>query len=238
MQEPPLAGPIRRRKIYEELVARLEQAIQAEFAPGDAFLSEREIMERFGVGRSATREAMLSLARSGLIEVRTGERARVTLPSGEMVVRELTGAAQAMLAQAGGMRHFQDARTLFEAGLARRAAERATDADLERLRAALEANLAAVDLQTFVRTDIAFHHAVAETCRNPIFLTIHDAVVEWLRGQRSTSGVHPAAATGAHAAHRQIFEAIAARDPVAADAAMTRHMEEVIRFYWQVRAEG
>lgn len=194
-------------------------------------------MEHFDVGRTAVREAMQSLARSGLISVRNGERARVTKPSGAIVVRELAGAARIMLSQEGGMHNFQDARAMFESGIARLAAERATEGDLRRIRSALEANLASSDVESFVITDVAFHYSIAEACRNPIFVTMQDALVEWLRDQRTVTSGHPSAAAAAFAAHRRIFDAIAARNPHAAEAAMLDHMQEVVRFYWETIGE-
>ena len=54
------AEPIRRRKLYEEVVARLEARILAgKLLPGDPLPSERELMRYFGVGRPAIREACL-----------------------------------------------------------------------------------------------------------------------------------------------------------------------------------
>ena len=47
--------------------------------PGDALPSERELMREFGVGRPAVREALFHLRSMGLIELRSGERARVAV---------------------------------------------------------------------------------------------------------------------------------------------------------------
>lgn len=229
--------PIRRRKIYEEVAHRLEEMIQGgRFSPGDPFLSEREIMDALGVGRSAVREAMLSLERSGLIRLRSGERAQVTRPSADVLVGGLSSAARIMLSEDGGVAHFQEARTLLETGLARLAAQSATDEDIARLQAALRANEAAIgNFEAFMRTDVAFHYALATIPRNPIFLSIHDAVVEWLTEQRSISGQVPTAYDDAYGCHERIFQAIADRDPARAQAAMQHHMEEVIRHYWETR---
>ena len=51
--------PIQRRKLYQEVLDRLMHRIEAgEFAPGDHLPSERELMEVYGVGRVAVREAL------------------------------------------------------------------------------------------------------------------------------------------------------------------------------------
>ncbi|MBX6321812.1 MAG: transcriptional regulator NanR [Rhodospirillaceae bacterium] len=233
----PAQRPIRRRKLYEEVALRIEEMIrEGRYAPGDQLPAERELMEELGVGRSAVREAMLSLQKMGLVTVNSGERARVTIPTAQVLVSELAGAARLLLAQEGGVERFQEARALFEIGLARLAAQRATPEDLARLEAALEANRAAIgDREQFMRTDVAFHYAIATIPRNDIFTSVHNAVVEWLTEQRDISGRAPGAGEAAYAAHRRIYEAIAAHDPVAAEQAMQDHLDAVVKLYWRVR---
>jgi GntR family transcriptional regulator, sialic acid-inducible nan operon repressor len=230
--------PIRRRKLYEDVALRIEEMIrEGRYAPGDQLPAEREIMEELGVGRSAVREAMLALQRMGLVTVSSGERARVTAPTAKVLVSELAGAARLLLAQDGGMRRFQEARALFEVGLARAAAQRASEADLARLRAALEANRAAIgDHAQFMRTDVAFHYEIAQIPRNAIFTSLYNAVVEWLTEQRETSGRAAGAGEAAYAAHERIYRAIAAHDPAAAEVAMERHLDAVVKLYWKMRA--
>lgn len=236
---PPalVRNPIRRRKIYEDVVVRIEGMIHAgRYAPGDQLPSERDIMEELGVGRSAVREAMLALQKMGLVTLRSGERARVTTPTAEVLVDELAGAARLLLAQQGGIERFQEARALFEVGLARLAAERADADDIARLAAALEANRLAIGNETeFMRTDVAFHYVIAAIPRNAIFTSLHDAVVGWLTEQRETSLRAPTSGEAAYAAHDRIFRAIAARDPAAAQRAMQVHLDEIVKLYWQVK---
>ena len=77
-----LHAPIRRRKLYEEVVVRLEAMIhEGELNPGDLLPSERELMLHFGVGRPAIREALFALHRMGLVIVANGERPRVSSPT-------------------------------------------------------------------------------------------------------------------------------------------------------------
>lgn len=209
---------------------------ERQLAVGDQLPSERELMETFGVGRSAVREAMLLLQRMGLVAVSSGERSRVLTPSPKALLGELSGAARLLLAQPGGAVHFQQARALFEIGLARLAAQIATEADLVRLRTALAANHAALgDLDRFRDTDVAFHLAIAEIPRNPIFTSLHEAVVAWLTEQRATSGRVPGAGEAAYEAHARIADAIAAHDPIEAQQAMQDHLEAVATLYWKAQ---
>src|SRR5579859_959627 len=98
----------------------------------------------------------------GLVAVNSGERSRVMSPSAKALVSELGGAARLLLMQEGGVARFQQARALFEIGLARLAAQIASDEDIVHLRAALEANRQTIgDLIRFQRTDVAFHYVIA-----------------------------------------------------------------------------
>ena len=191
-------------------------------------------MRQFGVGRPAVREALFHLGKMGLIELRSGERARVTRPTPEAVIGALSGAARHMLASPGGVQDFQSARTFFEAGLARNAALHASDEDLSDFEAALEENRQSIgDLKRFQRTDVAFHYVLAVIPRNPIFAAIHDALAEWLLEQRRTT-LAPGEDVKAYEAHRLIFEAIAARDPDRSEQAMRAHLDYVARRYTDV----
>jgi DNA-binding FadR family transcriptional regulator len=232
------ATPIRRRKLYEEVAERVEAMIRSgDLMPGDQLPSERELMERFGVGRSAVREAMLALQRMGIVAVSSGERSRVVAPTPRALVAELSGAARLLLAQEGGVARFQQARALFEIGLARLAAQIASEEDIARLRAALEANRQTIgDNTRFQRTDVAFHFVIAQVPRNPIFTSLHEAVVSWLTEQRAISGRMPGAGEAAYAAHARIVAAIAAHEPEVAAQAMQEHLDAVTTLYWRAQA--
>jgi GntR family transcriptional regulator, sialic acid-inducible nan operon repressor len=230
-------APIRRRKLYEEVVARLEELIHSEqLKPGEVLPSERDLMLQFGVGRPAIREALFALSRMGLVEVANGERARVSSPTPSTLLGELSGAARLMLSKSEGVRHFQEARTLFESALAEEAARVATRADVLGLESALQANKRAIgDAIRFQQTDVAFHFAIASIPRNPIYLALHEAIVEWLNEQRSVSLRRLGTDKLAYTSHRKLFEAIKERDPDAARQAMRSHLEEISEHYWKIR---
>jgi DNA-binding FadR family transcriptional regulator len=223
---------VRRRKLYEDVADHLDKMIHAgEYAPADLLPSERDLMKHFGVGRPAIREALFHLRKMGLVELRSGERARVTRPTPQLVINALSGTARHMLAAPNGLREFHSARAFFEVGLVRHASNLATKQDIADFESALEQNrLSLGDLDRFQETDVAFHYVLAVIPRNPIFLAIHAAFAEWLLDQRKTT-----LAAGedqvAYEAHCAIFKAVAARNPDHAELAMRAHLDYVARRY-------
>ena len=79
---------IKQRKLSDEVAAHLEGMIRkGELAEAERLPSERELMRQFGVGRPSIREALLHLSKMGLVEVKSGERARVTRPTPQFAAR-------------------------------------------------------------------------------------------------------------------------------------------------------
>lgn len=227
--------PVKQRKLSQEVAEQLERLIrEGELAEADRLPSERELMRQFGVGRPSIREALLHLSKMGLVEVRSGERTRVTRPTPQFVIDALAGPARHMISAPGGVQNFQSARVFFEVGLARNAAVNATVEDLASLEAALEVNRQSIgDLKRFERTDVDFHYVLAVMMRNPIFTAIHAALADWLLEQRRTT-LAAGEDQKAYEAHREIFEAIAARDPDRSETAMRSHLEYVSRRYTDI----
>lgn len=229
--------PVKRKKLYQDIVEQLEEMmLRGQLSPGDTLPSERDLMDQFAVGRTSVREALFSLQKMGLITVRNGEKAYVTKPSAEHLVSELSGAAKHMLASNDGVREFQGARIIMEMALARNAARIATAQDIGQLRNALEKNRLAInDIVEFAATDVDFHFVIAKINGNSIFQALHGATSEWLSEQRLTSLRSEGATQSAFDAHLAIFNAIEARDADAAEAAMKDHLTRVTGFYWTAK---
>lgn len=228
---------LKRSRLFEQIAEVLEKRIRARtLEPGHELPSERDLMREFGVGRTAVREALFHLQRMGLLDLRPGSKARVSAPSPDAVMSSLAGSARYLLSEPEGIRHFQDARLLFETGLVRDAARLATDADIENLAVALRANGDCVgDMGRFEETDVAFHYAISVIPRNPIYISLHSAILEWLMDQRRVTLSYPGQNRLAFAAHTEIFDAIAARDPDRAAMAMQSHLMQITELYWKVR---
>ena len=227
--------PVQRRRLYQEVADRIERLIRdGDLAEGESLPPERELMDQFAVGRPAIREALLSLQQKGLILVGSGEPARVARPDADQLIGALSGAAQVYLSKDDGVRHFQAARKLFEAAIAREAARSADAADIARMEASLAANQAARgDAKAFEATDVAFHLEIVRAARNPLLIGLHKALSRWLTEQRAISLTARDAEAAAIGAHSRIFAAIKAHDPDTAEAEMQNHLDEVAAFYWR-----
>lgn len=68
--------PVKRTRLYEDVVAQIEHLIwRRELCPGARLPSERELVATLGIGRASVREALRTLDSTGLIEVRSGQGA-------------------------------------------------------------------------------------------------------------------------------------------------------------------
>src|SRR3954468_3828565 len=113
-------NPVKRRRLYEDIVEQLmDLIISGQVPAGTQLPSERELVEQFGVGRSAVREALFALQKMGMVTLNSGERASVVAPTSGALVNELAGAVRYYLSQSTGVRDFQGARAFLEVGLAR-----------------------------------------------------------------------------------------------------------------------
>jgi len=226
--------PIVRRKLSDEVRDRLLAMIRSgELRPGDRLPSERELMSRFRVGRPAVREAMQALEAAGLIEIHHGERARVALPNtrgmfdriGETALHLLQSSPQTL-------EHLKEARILFEVGMVRIAARKATEDDIGRLRVALEhQRCSAGDPAAFVKADMAFHTAIASISGNPICVVLSEAMLEWLFNFRRDMLRVPGSENITLAEHQRLFDAIAAHNEEGAVQAMTGHLTRASELY-------
>lgn len=228
------ASTIDRRKLFEQVAEHLQaQILDGTLQPGERLPPERALQDRFGVGRPAIREALILLQRQGLVELVNGARARVATPTARFIVASLRPAVSQLLSTRKGQQDFQQLRLFIETGIARQAAVDAGPDDLAALSAALAANERAIgDRLRFIETDIAFHAALAAIARNPVLSTITEAMSTWLHQQRAVSLRHPGQEAIGAAAHRLIHDAVAGRDPDAAEAAMRAHLTQLAGTYW------
>lgn len=177
------AAPITRQKLSDQVFDRLwEMIVSGDLSPGDAIPSERVLMEKFGVGRPAVREALQALANKGVITISHGERSRVNQLNANIALDQVDEVAKLLLsAEPSNLEHLKEVRKILEAGTVRIAAEKATPEDIATLRAIHDRQKASAnDPKAFVQADIAFHEAIATMTGNPLLQAVTRAMLSWL----------------------------------------------------------
>jgi GntR family transcriptional repressor for pyruvate dehydrogenase complex len=197
--------------------------IRGDWTEGERIPPERELCRQLGVGRASLREALKALEIMGMIETRLGEGTFVCHRS-EFLSRPLLWAITGSnLSEA---HELVEARCLIEVGLVGFAAERATAEELKELGSQLDRMEAGLNnFAAFQEADLSFHLTVALAAHNRILRNalelIRNLMQEWIRTTVGREGV----ALEVLDHHKQIFLAIAKRNPEKARACMRQHLE-------------
>ncbi|SHJ17905.1 transcriptional regulator, GntR family [Palleronia salina] len=225
-----------RTRLSDQVLERLQERIASGvLSPGEQMPSEREVMEEFGVGRPAVREAMQRLHDAGLISVSQGGRARVNEIAADTALRSMDAVARMLISGFPNyLDHLKEARIRFELGMVETAAERATADDIAVLRDNIEmqrSKISSPDAQEFIYCDMDFHRQIAEISGNPIYAALSEAILTWL----SAYHVHLLRWTGNETTtldeHAAIVDALEAGSPAKAKAAMKIHLERSADLY-------
>jgi len=226
--------PIVRRKLSDEVFERLKIMITSgELSPGDSMPAERELRERFGVGRPAIREAMQALSNVGLITISHGERARIRQPTARSLFKQVDLAAQVLLSQSpDSLEHLKKARRFFELGMVREAAVRASGEDVARLEATLKRQRACLGkADAFIDEDMRLHTQIAAITGNPIYEAVSEAMLSWLKEYHTEMLIWTGREKFTLAEHEEIIRRITTHDPDAAEQAMIKHLDRSAALY-------
>jgi GntR family transcriptional repressor for pyruvate dehydrogenase complex len=219
--------PLRPASLSGRITAEIRDALfSGKIRSGDFLGTEASLAEEFGVSRMASRDALRSLAATGIVEVRQGAGGGSRVARGNL---ERFGDALAIQLRLLGVTDLEviEAQMALEAMTAELAAERATAADRKSLRQAVEESAVLVrEPRRFTEAALRFHLAVAEASHNRILvaqLTALHHVLRPLYQKRTTREV----ASRVVAAHRQLVERIESKDAGGARESMCYHLEGV-----------
>jgi DNA-binding FadR family transcriptional regulator len=226
--------PIVRKKLSDEVFARLKHMIETgELKAGDDMPSERELMERYGVGRPAIREAMQALAGKGLVEISQGERAKVLRITAETIIRQVDLPAKLMLSGSSDtLEHLKSARIFFERGMIREAAGKATPEHIADLKALLDKQRQSLgEADAFIEADMEFHQSIAAISGNPIFAAVSGAMLGWLKSYHTEMLIWTGRENVTLAEHEEIIRALEKGNADLAEKAMIKHLERSRALY-------
>ena len=223
---------IEAEKLSRSVVKQIEQLIlRGILRPGDRLPSERELSERLGVSRPSLREAVSELQARGLLAARA---------SAGIFVADVLGSAfspaliQLFEAHDEAVFDYIAFRRDLEAIAAERAATEGSDTDLKvinTLFTKMEAAHSKRNPADEAALDAEFHLAIIEASHNVILLHMMRSTFDLLKQgvfyNRQQMFKNRTTRDDLLDQHRAINDAVQARDPVAARAAVTQHLDYV-----------
>lgn len=203
---------------------------------GERIASERMLSERLGMPRSAVREALKALALLGVVDVRRGSGTYLARPDSDVLPQVVEWG---LLLNDNNLFDILDLRLFLEPQIASQAAVVRTDEDLADLQELLRRMESAAELEDRLLADIDFHRRLAAVPRNRALLTVTATTLNlmwaWVRRLSALSEQLGAPYTPL-VEHKAVLEAIAARQPDEARAAMLAHLTRTAAGIKQVAA--
>jgi GntR family transcriptional repressor for pyruvate dehydrogenase complex len=230
--------PVQRLTLSDQIAERLISLIDRDgLRAGDELPSESRLAAAFGVSRPVVREALRQLAALRMVKLTNGKPAEV-LP----VTPDLLGVyfEWAIRQDVNNGRELQELRSGIESMCAELAASRASQAQVDELRAivaAMRSNLD--DMNAYAELDAHLHLAIVSSAQNSLLRHLSESIRRPLKATIE-AGLKPLTADHEglermQRGHEAIVDAIAARDTARAKAAMERHIDIALK---RIATEG
>lgn len=215
----------------DKIIEQLKYLITSgQLKPGDRLPSERALSERFGVGRSYIREALLKLEFYGLLRTNPQSGTYVSGLSISVIENIISDIIKF---NKDSFNSLIEARCHLEFSVVKLAAERRTVQDLEEIKEAMEEYEKKMNsgAESAVEEDMIFHMKIAKAAKNSVLESMIIFIIPDLiknivdnnvcgkdRGRKSIQE------------HRDIYNAIEGGDVEVAESAMIAHLDEI----WQI----
>ncbi|SHM74118.1 DNA-binding transcriptional regulator, FadR family [Chitinophaga jiangningensis] len=208
-------------KLSDKVINAIQKDIsRGKYKPGSKIPAEPELMAQYGVGRSTIREAIKTLANSGILRVQQG--------AGTFVSNNIQPESLDQRLRRADFEEINQVRRMLDTEIVKLAAEHHTAAQLAAVEKQLLLRKAAImanDNQACADADIAFHTAIARATQNEVLADLYHrftAVIRDFFSKRDKQGVGHFAIS--HHLHEQLYKAIKAKKPKAA----LQVMQEII----------
>jgi len=207
--------PVEKQRVAEEIVEQLRELIlTGQYPPGAKLPPERELAKRLGVNRASLREALKKLEHLGLVRIRQGDGTRVQNfmeTGGIELVSHLLPLATTSHPEI--IRDMLEFRRIFGREVARLAAERATEENLDALRELAAKAKNETDASQLFELDFEFYVALAAATGNRVIGLLINTVRDAVKSYTAVL-VHltaPADIVSVH--HQNVLTALESRDP-------------------------
>jgi DNA-binding FadR family transcriptional regulator len=207
-------------RVYELL---LDMIIDGKLKVGDMLPAERVLSEELGVSRTVLREAIKSLETRGVLTVTHGKGIVVNPVTGT----EISHAFMLYLRRKQQQIPLMDLlefRSIVEPQVAKLAASKITEEELEKLEDIIERMKAAIDnVDQFNKVDLEYHIELAKITRNIFLITVMEELIIPIRESIfATGGIH---VKKVFEEHYEVFKCIKAKKPEEASRAMVKSLK-------------
>jgi DNA-binding GntR family transcriptional regulator len=201
---------LRTRSLSGVLERQIEAAIFGGEVPRGKRVNEYNLAKRFGTSRGPVREALRTLEGLGIVELIPNRGVFVCQPDLATVL-DIYDVRAALFGLAGKL-----------------LAERVTNAQLADLRQLLDRMdeaVQALSLDDYYPMNLAFHALIIESCGNATLATQYKGLVKKLHLFRTQSLVQGGGLEISNSEHREMYMALAKRDPLLAQQTHAQHVE-------------
>ncbi len=212
----------------------LDQLYSGQWQAGARLPTEREFGEQFRISRSSVRKVLADLKAQGLIAQTVGSGTYVTdkaLASVASRPSAPTPAPEAVWQTSPA--ELMEARMALEPAIIEMVIGNATAADFEQMAHCCDRAEAAASVEEFEVWDGMFHEVIARAAHNSfvarLFKLMNQARAQGEWGMLKKRSLTPERRLAYQSEHRQLLQAIQARDPVQAKALATEHLVHVRR---------
>ena len=222
-------------RVSDRVAAKLLDMIaHGELTPGQRLPGERQLAEQMGVSRVSVRAALQQLKTQGFLTAVQGGGTRVLSTAGDMD----PALTEMIRIKFDNLYDLAEIRVILESWAARRAAMNATPEQVAEIGRTVMAMAQPSRGKLRATDDVDFHIAIGKAAGSPIYMhilsVIRDTLTQMLEFHRHEL-FDRSEDRIVLAQHRAIHRAIDRREPDAAAAAMTAHLNWVLEHYHSAR---
>lgn len=225
-------NPIKHRKVYLDAMGQIRKCIlEGEYNRGDKLPSENELTKIFQISRPSVREALCGLTALGLIEAKAG---------GGYYVKSANAfpATDWMLNEEGNPLEILEARRIIEPEIARVAARRRVEKDIDNLKKllarakAFRSQTSSQSIEPVIEIDMEIHRIFAQATHNEVLISVQQRLLDFMRKRgwkelQKRVDLQPTLVMRYWKEHESISESICKGSPLKANQLMREHLKGI-----------